>query len=79
MLTFRWKYKRLKQIEGLWNPWDIFRGLDPRLCMCQNGVRTKETEEDIADHVFSKEQLDLKALNVFFLNQQSKIYNFTLF
>ena len=34
MLTFRWKYKKLKQIEvikGLWNAWDIFTGLDPRL------------------------------------------------
>ena len=34
MLTFRWKYKKLKQIEvikGSWNAWDIFTGLDPRL------------------------------------------------
>ena len=34
MLTFWWKYKKLKQIEvieGSWNAWDIFTGLDPRL------------------------------------------------
>ena len=35
MLTFRWKSdKKLKQIEvieGSWNAWDIFTGLDPRL------------------------------------------------
>ena len=34
MLTFWWKYKKLKQIEvieGLWNALDIFTGLDPRL------------------------------------------------
>ena len=34
MLTFQWKYKKLKQIEvieGSWNTWDIFTGLDPRL------------------------------------------------
>ena len=34
--------------------------------MRQNGVRTKETEADIAKHVFLKGQLDLKTLNVFF-------------
>ena len=34
MLNVRWKYKKLKQIkviEGLWNAWDIFTGLDLRL------------------------------------------------
>ena len=31
MLTFPWKYKKLKQIKGSWNAWDIFTGLDPRL------------------------------------------------
>ena len=34
MLTFRWNYKKVKQIkvvEGSWNAWDIFTGLDPRL------------------------------------------------
>ena len=25
------KYKKLKQIKGSWNAWDIFTGLDPRL------------------------------------------------
>ena len=59
MLTFRWKYKKLKQIEGSWNAWDIFTGLD-------HGVRAKETEADIAEHVFSKGELELKKLDVFF-------------
>ena len=31
--------------------------------MCQNGVCAKETEADIAEHVFSKGQLELKTLN----------------
>jgi len=34
VLTFRWKYKKLKQIdmiESSCNAWDIFTGLDPRL------------------------------------------------
>ena len=65
MLTFRWKYKKLKQIEGSWNAWDIFTGLDPSFRMFQNGVRAKETEADIAEHVFSKGELELKTLNVF--------------
>ena len=34
---------------------------------------------DIAEHVFSKGQLELKTLNVFFLNQHLTIYHFTLF
>ena len=34
--------------------------------MCQNGVHAKETEADIAEHVFSKGQHELKTLNVFF-------------
>ena len=34
---------------------------------------------DIAEHVFSKGQHELKTLNVFFLNQHLKIYHFTLF
>ena len=38
----------------------------PGFCMCQNGVRTKETEADIAEHFFFKGQHDLKILNVFF-------------
>ena len=66
VLTFRWKYKKLKQIEGSWNAWDIFTGLDPRLSMCQNGVRAKETKADIAEHVSSKGELELKTLNVLF-------------
>ena len=31
MLTFQWKFKMLKQIEGSWNAWDIFAELEPRL------------------------------------------------
>ena len=46
--------------------------------MFQNGVRAKETEADIAEHDFSKGELELKTLNVFFLNRHLKIYYFTL-
>ena len=60
MLTFRWKYKKLKQIEGSWNAWHIVTGLKiPGFRMFQNGVRAKETEADIAEHVFSKGELEL--------------------
>ena len=34
MLNFRWKCKKLEQIDVIeesWNSWDIFTGLDPRL------------------------------------------------
>ena len=51
----------------------------PGFRMFQNGVRAKETEADIAEHVFSKGELELKTLNLFFLNQHLKIYYFTLF
>ena len=34
--------------------------------MCKNGFRAIETEADIAEHVFSKGQHELKTLNVFF-------------
>ena len=39
MLTFQWKYKKLKQIEvikGSLNAWDIFTRLDPRLSLVIN-------------------------------------------
>ena len=34
----------------------------PGLCMCQNGVRAKKIEADIAEHVFFffKENMNLK-------------------
>ena len=49
--------------------------------MCKNGVLAKETEADIAEHVFSKGHHELKTLNVFFLNQHLNIYHndFTVF
>ena len=34
--------------------------------MCQNGIRAKETEADIAEQVFFKGQHKLKTVNVFF-------------
>ena len=34
--------------------------------MCQNGIRTKETEADIAEQVFLKLQHELKTVHVFF-------------
>ena len=35
--------------------------------MCQNGVRAKETDSDIAEHVFFFDgQHELKTVNVFF-------------
>ena len=46
--------------------------------MFLNGVRAKETEADIAEHVFAKGGLELKTLNVLFMNQHLKIYYFTL-
>ena len=66
MLTFRWTYKRLKQIEWLWNAWDIFTGLDPRLSHLPKWCLRQETKADIAEHVFSKGQHGLKTLNAFF-------------
>ena len=72
MLTFRWKYKKLKQIEGSWNAWDIFIGLDPRLSHVPKWrprQRNRGISADTAEHVFSKGELELKTLNVFFLNQ----------
>ena len=61
MLTFQWKNKTLKQIEGSWNAWDIFTGLSQA-----NGVHAKETKADLAEHAFFKGQRELKTLNVFF-------------
>ena len=64
MLTFWWKYKKLKQIEvikGSWNAWDIFTGLQCR-------PRLPHEPKHL-----------LKTLNVFFLNQHLKIYHSTLF
>ena len=65
MLTFRWKYKKLKQ-KGRGTPGTFSQDKIPGFRMCQNGVHTKETEADIAEHVFSKGELELKTLNVFF-------------
>ena len=56
----------LKQIEGSWNTWDIFTGLDARLSHVPKLRLRQKTEADIAEHVFSKGQLELKTLNVFF-------------
>ena len=53
MLTFQWKYKKLKQIEGPWNPWDIFTGLDPTLLHVPKWRPRQRNEADIAEHVFS--------------------------
>ena len=38
----------------------------PGFHMCQNGIRAKETEADIAEQVFFKGQHELKTVNVFF-------------
>ena len=38
----------------------------PGFRVCQNGIHAKETEADIAEHIFSKGQHELKTLNVFF-------------
>ena len=42
--------------------WDTIRSSSeiPGFRMFQNGVRAKETEADIAEHVFSKGELELK-------------------
>ena len=34
--------------------------------MCQNGVGAKETEADMAEHVFSKDNMNLKQWMYFF-------------
>ena len=64
MLTFRWKYKKLKQIEvieGSWNAWDIFTGLDPRLShVPKHELKTlnvfffESAFEDLSFHSFLK-------------------------
>ena len=47
--------------------------------MCQNGIRAKEIEADIAEQVFFiKDNMNLKQ-RMYFLNQHLKIYLFTLF
>ena len=68
MLTFRWKYKKSKQIEGLQNAWDIFTGLDPTLSHVPKWrPRQRNRQTVIAEHVsFFKEQHELKTLNVLF-------------
>ena len=66
MLTFRWKYKKLKQIEGRGTPGAFSQDQIPGFRIFQNGVRAKESEADIAEHVFSKGELKLETLNVFF-------------
>ena len=81
MLTFQWKYKKLKQIEsieGCGTPGTFSQDQIPRFRICQNGVCAKETKADIAEQVFSKGQHELKTLNVFF-ESALKIYHFTLF
>ena len=55
MLTFRWKYKKLKQTEADQSVVEClghFHMTRSGFCMCQNGVRAKETEADIAKQVF---------------------------
>ena len=55
-----------KLIEGLWNAWDIFTGLDPRyshLPKWHPHQRKQGREADIAGDVFSKGQHE----HVFFL------------
>ena len=47
--------------------------------MCQNGIRAKEIEADIAEQVFFiKDNMNLKQW-MYFSNQDLKIYHFTLF
>ena len=64
MLNFRWKYKKLKQIEvieGSWNAWDIFTQLDPRPSHVPkhelnvlNVVFFESAFEDLSFHSFLK-------------------------
>ena len=47
--------------------------------MCQNGVRTKETELDIAEHIFAKGQHELKTLEYIFFESTFEDLSFHSF
>ena len=67
MLTFRWKYKKLKQIEGLWKRLGHFhRTRSQAFAFAKMASAPKKTKADIAEHVFSRGQHELKTLNIFF-------------
>ena len=69
MLTFQWKYKKLKQIEsieGCGTPGTFSQDWIPRFRICQNGICAKETKADIAEHVFLKGQHELKNIECIF-------------
>ena len=66
MLTFRWKYKKLKQTEGSWSALDIFTGQDPRLLHVQKWhPRHIETEAELST-IFQKDNMNLKHWMYFF-------------
>ena len=52
--------------KGRGTPGTFSQDWIPDFRICWNGVCAKETEADIAEHVFSKGQHELKTLNVFF-------------
>ena len=65
MLTFQWKsewkYKKLKQIEGSWNVWDIFTGLDPKLLHVPKWrSRQRNRGRQLLSMFFQKDNLNLK-------------------
>ena len=69
VLTFQWKYIKLKQIEWdrrSWNAWDIFTGLDPRLShLLKWLLRQRKPRQTLLSTFFQKDN-ELKTLNVFF-------------
>ena len=51
----------LKQIEGSWNAWDIFTGLDPRLSHVPKSLPYQRNIAELS--AFFKGQHELKTLN----------------
>ena len=70
MLTFRWKYKKLKQIEGSWNAWDIFTGLhmtrSQAFACVKMASMPKKQRQTFLSSFFFKGQHELKLVNVSF-------------
>ena len=66
VLTFRWKYEKLKQTRESWNAWDIFTGQDSRLLQCQAFASAKiastrkKPRQTLLSTFFQKDNMNLK-------------------
>ena len=68
MLTFRWKCKKLKRIEGSWNAWAIFHRARSQAFECTKMASTpKKPTQTLLSTFLSKGQHELKTLSEFFL------------